>query len=89
MHVSPVHRAAVALACVTLLAAPARAQKITEPKQGKGGSVVQGAAGTDGSERRQRARALRQADGRDGRRRAAERIPDGAAGATTCSRRSA
>ena len=49
MHVSPVHRAAVALACVTLLAAPARAQKITEPKQGKGGSVVQGSAGTDGA----------------------------------------
>jgi Curli production assembly/transport component CsgG len=46
MHLS-VHRAAVALACVALLAAPARAQKITEPKQGKGGSVVQGSAGTD------------------------------------------
>jgi hypothetical protein len=46
MHVSPVRRAAVALACVALLAAPARAQKITEPKQGKGGSVVQGSAGT-------------------------------------------
>jgi Curli production assembly/transport component CsgG len=39
----------VAGVCVGLLAAPARAQKITEPKQGKGGSVVKGSAGTDGS----------------------------------------
>jgi hypothetical protein len=38
-----------AVVCVALLAAPARAQKITEPKQGKGGSVVKGSAGTDGS----------------------------------------
>ena len=38
-----------AVVCVALLAAPARAQKITEPKPGKGGSVVKGSAGTDGS----------------------------------------
>jgi hypothetical protein len=48
MHASPVRRAAVALACVALLAVPARAQRISDPKQGKGGSVVQGSAGTDG-----------------------------------------
>jgi hypothetical protein len=35
--------------CATLAAAPAAAQGITQPKQGKGGSVVKGAAGTDGS----------------------------------------
>jgi hypothetical protein len=35
--------------CATLAAAPAGAQGITQPKQGKGGSVVKGAAGTDGS----------------------------------------
>jgi hypothetical protein len=31
-----------------LIAAPARAQGITQPKQGQGGSVVKGAAGTEG-----------------------------------------
>jgi hypothetical protein len=41
--------AVFAVVCVALLAAPARAQKITEPKQGKGGSIVKGAAGTEGS----------------------------------------
>jgi hypothetical protein len=35
--------------CATLAAAPVAAQGITQPKQGKGGSVVKGAAGTDGS----------------------------------------
>ena len=35
--------------CAASLAMPAWAQKITEPKQGKGGSVVQGSSGTDGS----------------------------------------
>ena len=41
--------AVFAVVCVALLAVPARAQKITEPKQGKGGSVVKGSAGTEGS----------------------------------------
>jgi hypothetical protein len=36
-------------AATMLLAASAQAQGITQPKQGKGGSVVQGSAGTDGS----------------------------------------
>jgi curli production assembly/transport component CsgG len=40
--------AALTVACVALLAAPASAQ-ITQPKQGKGGSVVKGSAGTEGS----------------------------------------
>jgi hypothetical protein len=35
--------------CIAVFAASAGAQGITQPKQGKGGSVVQGAAGTDGS----------------------------------------
>jgi hypothetical protein len=35
--------------CATLVAAPVAAQGITQPKQGKGGSVVKGAAGTEGS----------------------------------------
>jgi hypothetical protein len=38
-----------AVACAAWLAAPVSAQKITQPKQGQGGSVVKGAAGTDGS----------------------------------------
>jgi hypothetical protein len=38
-----------AVACAALLAAPVSAQKITQPKQGQGGSVVKGAAGTEGS----------------------------------------
>jgi curli production assembly/transport component CsgG len=41
-------RAACAIVGVALLAVPARAQ-ITAPKQGKGGSIVKGSAGTDGS----------------------------------------
>ena len=45
------------------------AQGITGNKQGQGGSAVQGAAGTQGSDRSQRPRALRQADGSRGRRR--------------------
>jgi hypothetical protein len=40
--------AVIAVACTALLAAPVSAQ-ITQPKQGKGGSVVKGAAGTEGS----------------------------------------
>lgn len=39
----------VAVACVAFVAAPIHAQKITQPKQGQGGSVVKGAAGTEGS----------------------------------------
>ena len=43
-------RLALAVAVgLPLVAAPAGAQGITKPKQGKGGSAVQGSAGTDGS----------------------------------------
>jgi hypothetical protein len=43
-------RLAIAVAALgQLIAAPVRAQGITQPKQGQGGSVVKGAAGTDGS----------------------------------------
>ena len=42
-------RAIVAAACLALTAVSARAQGITQPKQGQGGSVVKGAAGTEGS----------------------------------------
>jgi hypothetical protein len=43
-------RIALAIALgVGVAAGPAAAQGITQPKQGQGGSVVQGAAGTDGS----------------------------------------
>ena len=38
-----------ATACAALIAAPVQAQGITQPKQGQGGGVVQGSAGTDGS----------------------------------------
>jgi hypothetical protein len=41
--------AIAATACLVLTAASARAQGITQPKQGQGGSVVKGSAGTDGS----------------------------------------
>lgn len=41
--------AIVAAACFVLTAPAAQAQGITQPKQGQGGSVVKGAAGTDGS----------------------------------------
>jgi hypothetical protein len=39
----------LAALCAVIVAKPAAAQKITQPKQGQGGSVVKGAAGTDGS----------------------------------------
>lgn len=39
----------LATCCTILLAASAGAQGITQPKQGQGGSVVRGAAGTEGS----------------------------------------
>jgi hypothetical protein len=42
-------RLAAGLICCVAVAAPAAAQGITSPKQGQGGSVVQGAAGTDGA----------------------------------------
>jgi hypothetical protein len=42
-------RLMIVTGCVTLLSAHAAAQGITKPKQGKGGSIVQGAAGTDGT----------------------------------------
>jgi len=41
--------AIVAAACVSTASASVRAQGITQPKQGQGGSVVKGAAGTEGS----------------------------------------
>ena len=39
----------VTAVCFVLASPPAAAQGITQPKQGQGGSVVKGAAGTDGS----------------------------------------
>jgi hypothetical protein len=41
-------RITMVIACVTLASAYATAQGITQPKQGQGGSVVKGAAGTEG-----------------------------------------
>jgi len=41
-------RVIMIIACVTLASAYATAQGITQPKQGQGGSVVKGAAGTEG-----------------------------------------
>lgn len=38
----------VVVVCALLAAAPAFAQGVTQPKQGKGGSVVKGSAGTEG-----------------------------------------
>jgi hypothetical protein len=49
MLISSTRRAFVLAACAGVLAVNAAAQGITKPKQGQGGSVVQGAAGTDGS----------------------------------------
>ena len=46
---SKAHRLMIVTACVTLVSAYAAAQGITKPKPGQGGSVVQGAAGTEGS----------------------------------------
>jgi hypothetical protein len=42
-------RAPIVFLLMAVLAGPALAQGVTAPKQGKGGSVVKGAAGTDGS----------------------------------------
>jgi hypothetical protein len=44
-----IRRAMIVGACVGLVTATAAAQGITQPKQGQGGSVVKGSAGTDGS----------------------------------------
>jgi len=41
--------ALLASVCLTVATVSVRAQGITDPKQGKGGSVVKGAAGTEGS----------------------------------------
>src|ERR1700720_2336835 len=48
MFNTKIRRAVIAAACVILVSASARAQGITQPKQGQGGSVVKGAAGTGG-----------------------------------------
>jgi hypothetical protein len=42
-------RVLVAVGCVLMATGLARAQGMTQPKQGKGGSVVKGSAGTEGS----------------------------------------
>jgi hypothetical protein len=50
MHSTAVRRAIIVAPCLALVATFAGAQgKLTQPKQGQGGSVVQGSAGTDGS----------------------------------------
>src|SRR5262249_38905649 len=49
MFVTGLHCAIVTAVCFVLTSPPAAAQGITQPKQGQGGSVVKGAAGTDGS----------------------------------------
>src|ERR1041385_7770277 len=47
---STAKRAAIVTACLTLASSYAAAQGgLTQPKQGQGGSVVKGAAGTEGS----------------------------------------
>jgi hypothetical protein len=47
---STAKRAAIVIACLTLVSTHAMAQGgLTQPKQGQGGSVVKGAAGTEGS----------------------------------------
>jgi hypothetical protein len=43
------HRILAVMGALTIAVAPAVGQGVTAPKQGKGGSVVQGAAGTSGS----------------------------------------
>jgi curli biogenesis system outer membrane secretion channel CsgG len=49
MCVTGLRCALVTAVCFVLASPPAAAQGITQPKQGQGGSVVKGAAGTDGS----------------------------------------
>src|SRR5260370_19661812 len=49
MFDTDVRRPIIAAACVVLISPLARAQGITQPKQGQGGSIVKGAAGTEGS----------------------------------------
>src|SRR6185369_1065580 len=49
MCVTGLRCALISCVCVVLASPLAQAQGITQPKQGQGGSVVKGAAGTDGS----------------------------------------
>jgi hypothetical protein len=49
MFSTSLRRASIFVVCAVLIAGWAHAQGITQPKQGKGGSVVQGSAGTNGS----------------------------------------
>ena len=49
MFCAHLQRTVTVTACAVLFAASATAQGITQPKQGQGGSVVKGAAGTEGS----------------------------------------
>jgi Curli production assembly/transport component CsgG len=49
MFCAHLQRTVTVTACGVLFAASATAQGITQPKQGQGGSVVKGAAGTEGS----------------------------------------
>ena len=49
MCVTGLRCAIVTAVCFVLASPPAVAQGITQPKQGQGGSVVKGAAGTEGS----------------------------------------
>ena len=48
MSVQVFGRAATCAAVIALVSVPAAAQSVTKPKQGQGGSIVQGAAGTEG-----------------------------------------
>jgi len=49
MRTAQVGRGIIAVVCLAMAAPLVRAQGVTQPKQGQGGSVVKGAAGTDGS----------------------------------------
>jgi len=49
MRPSRFRRTLSSVLCSSLFAIPALAQGVTQPKQGQGGSVVKGAAGTEGS----------------------------------------
>ena len=49
MSRTALRRGIILAGCAAAFAASAGAQGVTQPKQGKGGSVVQGAAGTEGS----------------------------------------
>ena len=49
MFCAHLRRTVTVTACACFFAASATAQGVTQPKQGQGGSVVKGAAGTEGS----------------------------------------